>query len=245
MIIKKYIKEFKTKIEKEIKDLKQIIIQNKAYKCDKKDITDMNQLNNIKNEFDENTKNIDKNIEKQISDIKKLKLKMITDKDELKNYESKNDFIFQSFEILLAEIMKKGDIDETNSEKLKNISEKLIINDISPYEYTTKYFSETYKYLDKKNELNEERVKKLSQINKKVTDYIDKFEHELIKKNKKGKKDKIIPKTPDNKIEKFRNKYGLRKEDADDKKIKEQLKLYKHDEIRAYQALMNRIVNKK
>ena len=141
--------------------------------------------------------------------------------------------------------MKKGDIDENNYEKLKNISEKLIINDISPYEYTTKYFSETYKYLDKKNELNEERIKKLSQINKNVTDCIDKIEHELNKKNKKGKKDKIIPKTPDNKIEKFRNKYGLRKEDADDEKIKEQLKLHKNDEIRTYQALMNRIVNKK
>ena len=189
MIIKKYIKEFKTKIEKEIKDLKQIIIQNKAYKCDKKDNTDMDQLNNIKNEIDENTKNIDKNIEEQISDIKKLKLKMITDKDELKNYESKNDFIFQSFEKLLAEIMKKGDIDETNSEKLKNISEKLIINDISPYEYTTRYITETYDYFDKKNELDEKKIEKLSRINQIIIEHIEKIEKEL-NKNKKDKKHK-------------------------------------------------------
>ena len=244
--IKKYIKEFKTKYEKEINALKEIIFQNKSNIYDNNtDNFKIDKLNNLKDEFDEKAKIIDKNIEEQINDIKKLKLKMINKDEELNSYESKNDYIFQSFELLLAEIMKKGDIDENNYEKLKNISEKLIINDISPYEYTTRYFSETYKYLDKKNELNEERVKKLSQINKKVTDYIDKIEHELNKKNKKGKKDKIIPKTPDNKIEKFRNKYGLRKEDADDKKIKEQLKLYKNDEIRTYQALMNRIVNKK
>jgi hypothetical protein len=244
--IKKYIKEFKTKYEKEINALKEIIFQNKSNIYDNNtDNFKIDKLNNLKDEFDEKAKNIDKNIEEQINDIKKLKLKMINKENELNSYETKNDYIFQSFELLLAEIMKKGDIDEKNYEKLKNISEKLIINDISPYEYTTRYFSETYKYLDKKNELNEERVKKLSQINKKVTDYIDKIEHELNKKNKKGKKDKIIPKTPDNKIEKFRNKYGLRKEDADDKKIKEQLKLYKNDEIKTYQALMNRIVNKK
>jgi len=253
MIIKKYIKEFKTKIEKEIKDLKQIIIQNKAYKCDKKDNTDMDQLNNIKNEFDENTKNIDKNIEKQISDIKKLKLKMITDKDELKNYESKNDFIFQSFEKLLAEIMKKGDIDETNSEKLKNISEKLIINDISPYEYTTRYITETYNYFDKKNELDEKKLEKLSRINKIIMDHIEKIEKELNKnkkdkKHEKEKKDKIKKSKAiktDSKIEKFRKKFGLSEKDADDKTIKEHLKIYKNDETKTYQALMNRILNKK
>ena len=253
MIIKKYIKEFKTKVEKEIKDLKQIIIQNKAYKCDKKDNTDMDQLNNIKNEFDENTKNIDKNIEKQISDIKKLKLKMITDKDELKNYESKNDFIFQSFEILLAEIMKKGDIDETNSEKLKNISEKLIINDISPYEYTTRYITETYNYFDKKNELDEKKLEKLSRINKIIMDHIEKIEKELNKnkkdkKHEKEKKDKIKKSKAiktDSKIERFRKKFGLSEKDADDKTIKEHLKIYKNDETKTYQALMNRILNKK
>ena len=253
MIIKKYIKEFKTKIEKEIKDLKQIIIQNKAYNCDKKDNTDMDQLNNIKNEFDENTKNIDKNIEKQISDIKKLKLKMITDKDELKNYESKNDFIFQSFEKLLAEIMKKGDIDETNSEKLKNISEKLIINDISPYEYTTRYITETYNYFEKKNELDEKKIEKLSRINQIIMDHIEKIEKELNKnkkdkKHKKEKNDKIKKSKAiktDSKIERFRKKFGLSEKDADDKTIKEHLKLYKNDETKTYQALMNRILNKK
>ena len=253
MIIKKYIKEFKTKIEKEIKDLKQVIIQNKAYKYDKKDNTDMDQLNNIKNEIDENTKNIDKNIEKQISDIKKLKLKIITDKDELKNYESKNDFIFQSFEKLLAEIMKKGDIDETNSEKLKNISEKLIINDISPYEYTTRYITETYNYFDKKNELDEKKLEKLSRINKIIMDHIEKIEKELNKnkkdkKHKKEKNDKIKKSKAiktDSKIERFRKKFGLSEKDADDKTIKEHLKLYKNDETKTYQALMNRILNKK
>lgn len=253
MIIKKYIKEFKTKIEKEIKDLKQVIIQNKVYKCDKKDNTDMDQLNNIKNEIDENTKNIDKNIEEQISDIKKLKLKMITDKDELKNYESKNDFIFQSFEKLLAEIMKKGDIDETNSEKLKNISEKLIINDISPYEYTTRYITETYNYFDKKNELDEKKLEKLSRINKIIMDHIEKIEKELNKnkkdkKHKKEKNDKIKKSKAiktDSKIEKFRKKFGLSEKDADDKTIKEHLKIYKNDETKTYQALMNRILNKK
>ena len=253
MIIKKYIKEFKTKIEKEIKDLKQVIIQNKAYKYDKKDNTDMDQLNNIKNEIDENTKNIDKNIEEQISDIKKLKLKMITDKDELKNYESKNDFIFQSFEKLLAEIMKKGDIDETNSEKLKNISEKLIINDISPYEYTTRYITETYNYFDKKNELDEKKLEKLSRINKIIMDHIEKIEKELNKnkkdkKHKKEKNDKIKKSKAiktDSKIERFRKKFGLSEKDADDKTIKEHLKLYKNDETKTYQALMNRILNKK
>ena len=253
MIIKKYIKEFKTKIEKEIKDLKQVIIQNKAYKYDKKDNTDMDQLNNIKNEFDENTKNIDKNIEEQISDIKKLKLKIITDKDELKNYESKNDFIFQSFEKLLAEIMKKGDIDETNSEKLKNISEKLIINDISPYEYTTRYITETYNYFDKKNELDEKKLEKLSRINKIIMDHIEKIEKDLNKnkkdkKHKKEKNDKIKKSKAiktDSKIERFRKKFGLSEKDADDKTIKEHLKLYKNDETKTYQALMNRILNKK
>ena len=253
MIIKKYIKKYKTKIEKEIKDLKQVIIQNKAYKCNKKDNTDMDQLNNIKNEFDENTKNINKNIEKQISDIKKLKLKMITDKDELKNYESKNDFIFQSFEKLLAEIMKKGDIDETNSEKLKNISEKLIINDISPYEYTTRYITETYNYFEKKNELDEKKLEKLSRINKIIIEHIEKIEKELNKnkkdkKHEKEKKDKIKKSKAiktDSKIERFRKKFGLSEKDADDKTIKEQLKLYKNDETKTYQALMNRILNKK
>jgi len=186
--IKKYIKEFKTKYEKEINVLKETIFQNKANKYGKTDNINIDQLNNLKNEFDEKAKNIDKNIEEQIKDIKKLKLKKINKDDELKYNESKNDYIFQSFELLLAEIMKKGDLDGNNCERLKNISEKLIINDISPYEYTTRYFSETYKYLDKKNELNEERIKKLSQINKKITDYIDKIEHELIKRIKKEKK---------------------------------------------------------
>ena len=47
----------------------------------------------------------------------------------------------------------------------------------------------------------------------------------------------------DSKIEKFRKKFGLSKEDADDKAIKEYLNLYKNDEKKTYQALMNRILN--
>ena len=75
--IKKYIKEFKTKYEKEINALKEIIFQNKANIYANTDNINIDQLNNLKDEFDENTKNIDKNIEAQINDIKKLKLKMI------------------------------------------------------------------------------------------------------------------------------------------------------------------------
>ena len=145
----------------------------------------------------------------------------------MKIYESKDEVL--SFEHLLSEIMKKGDINSKNYEKLKEISEKLIKNDISPFECMTKYISETYKYLHCKNKLDEKQIEKLSQINKKVSDSIGKIEIELNKKLKKESKSKKAQTKGGVKIEEFRKKFELREEDADDNLIQEYLKLNKND----------------
>ena len=153
----------------------------------------------------------------------------------------------------MARIIDKNDIDDKIKEELKETSEKLMINDIIPHEYTAQYFAITYKYLREQNEKNEkykkneeeENVKKILIINKKIFEVLEQIEKELTIKIKNLKKVKKSNKKVDKKIQEFRDKHSISEEDASDEKIKEYLKLYNNDELKACDAIMRSILGEK
>ena len=148
--------------------------------------------------------------------------------------------IFQKFENLLAIIIDKNNIDDKIKEDLNQYCEKLIINKISPVEYSAKYFSATYKYLE--NGIEKEKFDKILKANEKIILAVEEIEKKLNKKRKQIKYEKKQNKKVDKKIEEYRKKYSLLEEDASDELIKKCLKQYKNDEIKAYQAIMSVIL---
>ena len=238
MIVKKYIDEIKIKIEKDINELNEKINeQNKKNEPEKINNINLNieQLNNIKLKFDEKNNIIDKKIDELIKDIKEIKMNQNLKDNAPKMNEKKDIPLVDNFQNLLTEIMIKGDIDQYTKERLKKIIENLINNSNSPKHYLTNFLSENYiKYLEKSSELDNKKIEKLSEINKKISDYVDNISRELMQKNKANNM-KIME--SDNKIEQFRKKYNIRKEEHDDQLIKNFLNYYKNDEEKVYQAL--------
>ena len=227
-----FTKDIDTKIDElkiEIKEIKMNISnmnKNNIY---------INNDGNINNNNNNVNININNNANNNINN-KELKI----DKDEEKT-------IFQKFENLLAIIIDKNNIDDEIEKELRQTSEKLMINDVLPHEYTAKYFSTTFKYMSKQIEKNEkdENVEKLIKINKKIFETLDEIEKELTIKIKNLKKEKKINKKVDKKIQEFRDKHSISEEDASDEKIKEYLKLYNNDELKACDAIMRSILGEK
>ena len=240
MIMKKYIDQIKIKIEKDINELKEKINeQNKKNEPEKINNINLNieQLNNIKLQFDEKNNIIDKKIDELIKDIKEIKKNQNLKDNATKMNEKKDILLVDNFQILLKEIMSKGDIDHNIKERLKIIIENLINSSYSPKKYLTNFLNGyNNKYIEKSSESNIKKIDKLVEINKKIYDYIDKIEKELKQKNKnKANNMKIIE--SDNKIELFRKKYNIRKEEYKDEVIQNYLNFYQNDEEKVYQAL--------
>ena len=96
----------------------------------------------------------------------------------------------------------------------------------------------------KKNE-EEENVKKILIINKKIFEVLEQIEKELTIKIKNLKKVKKSNKKVDKKIQEFRDKHSISEEDASDEKIKEYLKLYNNDELKACEEILRSILGEK
>jgi len=240
MIMKKYIDQIKIKIEKDINELKEKINeQNKKNEPEKINNINLNieQLNNIKLQFDEKNNIIDKKIDELIKDIKEIKKNQNLKDNATKMNEKKDILLVDNFQILLKEIMSKGDIDHNIKERLKIIIENLINSSYSPKKYLTNFLNGyNNKYIEKSKESDIKKIDKLVEINKKIYDYIDKIEKELKQKNKnKANNMKIIE--SDNKIELFRKKYNIRKEEYKDEVIQNYLNFFQNDEEKVYQAL--------
>ena len=240
MIMKKYIDQIKIKIEKDINELKEKINeQNKKNEPEKINNINLNieQLNNIKLQFDEKNNIIDKKIDELIKDIKEIKKNQNLKDNATKMNEKKDILLVDNFQILLKEIMSKGDIDHNIKERLKIIIENLINSSYSPKKYLTNFLNGyNNKYIEKSSESNIKKIDKQVEINKKICDYIDKIEKELKQKNKnKANNMKIIE--SDNKIELFRKKYNIRKEEYKDEVIQNYLNFFQNDEEKVYQAL--------
>jgi len=186
--------EFKKNCEKDINDLREKIEKkNGKEKYDEINYIDNDNelLNKIKSEFDEKKKDIDNQLEKLTAQIKEIKDYLIN-KEELKIVENKDTTIFESFENLLAMIIAKGDIDSDNLKKLEKIVEKLKANEISPLKLANNFFSENFKYVRNKNEIDEKENIKLAEIKKRVYQEIEEIENKL--NNQESVLDKIMNK---------------------------------------------------
>ena len=214
---------------------------NKMFEQRKEDLEkeiNKTKLNIIENYIDNNNINNNNKKEDNIKNNNNNNIELKINKDE-------EITIFQKFENLLAKIIDKNDIDNKIKEELKQVSEKLMINEITPKEQAAKYFSEVNKYL--KNEMeNQEKIRRIILIIEKVLITLDEMEKELepkIKEMKNKKKEKKWNKKDDEKIQSFRKEYAISEEDASDEKIKECLKLYNNDKLKAYKSIMHKIVN--
>ena len=149
--------------------------------------------------------------------------------------------IFQKFENLLATIIDKNDIDDKIKEELNQYCEKLIINNISPIEYSTKYFSTAFKYF--LNDTGKETFQKVLNANAKIISA--EIEKKIDKKIKDIKNETKPNKRVDKKIEEFRKKYSILEEDASDEMIRKYLKQFKKDDQNAYKKIMIQILSDK
>ena len=178
--------EFKKNCEKDINDLREKIEKkNGKEKYDEINYIDNDNelLKKIKSEFDEKKKDIDNQLKKLTDQIKEIK-DHPTNKEELKIVENKDTTIFESFENLLAMIIAQGDIDSDNLKKLEKIVEKLKANKISPLILANNFFSENFKYMQNKNEIDEKENIKLAKIKKRVYQEIEEIENKLLFKIK-------------------------------------------------------------
>ena len=181
--------EFKKNCEKDINDLREKIEKkNGKEKYDEINYIDNDNelLNKIKSEFDEKKEDIDNQLKKLTDQIKEIKDYLIN-KEELKIVENKDTTIFESFENLLAMIISQGDIDSDNLKKLEKIVKKLKANNISPLKLVNDFFSENFKYMQNKNEID---VKE--NIKKRVYQEIEEIENKL--NNQESVLDKIMNK---------------------------------------------------
>ena len=235
--MKKEIEQLKNDIyikNKEIEQLKNnIIIKNKEIEQVKNEVNTKNkELEQAKN--DVNIKN--KEIEQIRNDIK-------TNNIELKIDEKEENTVFEKFENLIGKVMLKNEINVDDVDKFEIICEKLIINNIFPLNQLNKYFSETFKFFFKQNELSDvhnEQIGKYLEIKKKIYETVEKIENRLSDKYIKNKKNTNQTKKPDNFVEKFRQDHGVRPEDASDNDIIKYLKIYKGNEKEAYKAIMQK-----
>ena len=181
-IVKNFYEELKKKSEKDINDLKEKINSlDNVKKNDKIDNIFKENLDNIRKEIEEKNKYLEKLFNELSSEIKEIRLKLNFKNQELKIDESEEKNIFQSYENLLAKILSQQDIDNKSYERMKIIMEKLIINNISPYDLTNIYFKDLYNLQDFNDKENTE---KLCNMQMKICDTIENIINELIKPKK-------------------------------------------------------------
>ena len=235
--LKKEIEQLKNDISMKNKELEQlkiyINIKNRQLEQVKNEV-------NIKNKELERAKN-DVNLKNK--EIEHLKTDINSNNVEFKIDENEGNTVFEKFENLLGQVMSKNDISVDDLDKFEKISEKLIINDISPLNEVNKYFKDTVKLLFKESELsdiNNEKLGKYCEIKKKIYVTVEKIENQLTEKYLKNKKVTNKTKNPANYIERFRQNYGIRQEDASDNDIILYLKKNNGNEFAAYKAIMQK-----
>ena len=212
-LLKDLVINLKNKFGQNINELKESI--DKIKKENNIDIIkklSLEQINDLQNKYNETCKEIDKKIETLKNEIKininninnnnnintnnniqiennsnNINIKNNKDTELIINKEDEKT-IFQKFENLIAIIIDKNNIDDKIKEELNQYCEKLIINNISPVEYTAKYFSGTYKYLE--NGIVKEKFDKLLKANEKLILAVEEIEKRLNKKRKQIKKEK-------------------------------------------------------
>ena len=270
-ILKDFIIILKKQFEQiigELKELKENIDKiQKENDIDKIKKLSKEQINILENKFSEMSKEIDKKIETQ-KEIKEIQINKnrnnvkhnidnninIEDNNdnnnininnnkntELRIDKDKQKTIFQKFEILLSTIIDTNNIDNKIKKELNQYCEKLIFNNISPIEYTAKYFALAYKYL--KKGLDKEKFEKIIKTNIKVISLIEEIEKKNEIKIKRTKPEKKSNENIDKKIEEFRKKYSIMEEDASDELIKNCLNNCKNKELKAYQSILEAIIN--
>ena len=161
------------------------------------------QINNLEKKYSETNKEIDKRIEILKNEMRDIKINMnknninnacnIEDNNNYININNNKDSelridrneeqnIFIKFENLLAIIIDKNNIDDKLKEELNQYCEKLIINNISPLDYASKYFSIACKYFQ--NEIGKESFEKIGKAKIKILLTIDEIEKKINKKKK-------------------------------------------------------------
>ena len=265
--LKKIVQKMKNEYIKQIEDLNKIV--HDIIGQNEKDKINIIEINSIKNQYNEMTKELTKSFDSLKKEIKEIKIKIAINNNfninknifKDKNENNKNNDIninknkngelnidkkeqktvFDKFQNLLAMIIEKNEIDNKILEELKEVSEKLIINDISPLEYATEYFSDTYKYFVREK-LNQKDVEKVLIINRKIFDVLEKIEPELKEKinNEKKPEKKIV----DRRVEKFRINKQIKDEDATDKEILDLLNVHRNNEQKVYEILIENILKK-
>ena len=200
-ILRKDYQEFKRLFLKEIKELSVKI--NKQNKINRYDENIGKKLNNIKLEFDEKNKIVEKRF-KELNDVK----------NEIQVSKNTKDIsIFEKFENLLSIIIYKGDIDNTNYEKLEEIVKELNYEQIPSIDLVYQYFANIYKYLPNENYLEKNYTENLCQLNIIICETVEEIEKELkqLEENKNDKKVKS-----DSKFEKLtkklKEKLGIKSE---------------------------------
>ena len=267
--LKNVISYLKKQFEQNIAALKENIHKIKNERnIDKIRTLSLEQIYNLENKYSEMRKDIDKKIEILKNEINYIKVNKnkndinnIINKDNNINIENKNNnyinkdnnidselkidkieqkTLLKNLEDLFTTIIDKNNIDNKIKEKLNQICEKLIINNISPIEYTANYFSTAYKYLQ--NGIEKEQFEKIKEANKKIILAIEEIEKKMNKKMKSMK----IEKNPNNNankiVEEFRKKYSILEEDASDEQIMKYLKKFDNNEKKAYRAIMDIII---
>ena len=200
-ILRKDYQEFKRLYLKEIKELKVKI--NKQNKINRYDENIGKKLNNIKLEFDEKNKIVEKRF-KELNDVKNEIQVNKNTKDKLLKIDEKKDIsIFEKFENLLSIIIYKGDIDKTNYEKLEAIVKELNYEQISSIDLVNQYFANIYKYLPNENYLEKNYTENLCQLNIIIYETIEEIEKEL-KQTDKNQNDKKVK--SDSTFEKLKKK---------------------------------------
>ena len=187
-ILRKDYQEFKRLFLKEIKELSVKI--NKQNKINRYDENIGKKLNNIKLEFDEKNKIVEKRF-KELNDVKNEIQVNKNTKDKLLKIDEKKDIsIFEKFENLLSIIIYKGDIDKTNYEKLEAIVKELNYEQISSIDLVNQYFANIYKYLPNENYLEKNYTENLCQLNIIICETVEEIEKELkqLEENKNDKK---------------------------------------------------------
>lgn len=265
--LKKIVQKMKNEYIKQIEDLNKIV--HDIIGQNEKDKINIIEINSIKNQYNEMSKELTKSFDSLNKEIKEIKIKIAINNNfninksifKDKNENNKNNDIninknkngelnidkkeqktvFDKFQNLLAMIIEKNEIDNKILEELKEVSEKLIINNISPLEYATEYFSDTYKYFVREK-LNQKDVEKVLIINRKIFDVLEKIEPELKEKinNEKKPEKKIV----DRRVEKFRINKQIKDEDATDKEILDLLNVHRNNEQKVYEILIENILKK-
>ena len=265
--LKKIVQKMKNEYIKQIEDLNKIV--HDIIGQNEKDKINIIEINSIKNQYNEMSKELTKSFDSLNKEIKEIKIKIAINNNfninksifKDKNENNKNNDIninknkngelnidkkeqktvFDKFQNLLAMIIEKNEIDNKILEELKEVSEKLIINNISPLEYATEYFSDTYKYFVREK-LNQKDVEKVLIINRKIFDVLEKIEPELKEKIKNEKKPE--KKIVDRRVEKFRINKQIKDEDATDKEILDLLNVHRNNEQKVYEILIENILKK-